>query len=263
MRSATLRLCCSLCLPPLQPQSVPPHLSNLVMASVYTTSRGKNKKQKLGNRKDASNNAANKLSTTITKSLLETVMEGQSDKKTLTLGSSEQRRKTALLKAQEKLQLTAGSTAAAAAAASTTAGGEESVVKSEGDAPASAATVAAALASLSISASSPPLPLPDTRLDLCHFAACPHKRNVDADEDKEKAAESESSSLASSSARLLLCGGCRRVSYCSGSCQKSDWSMHKVECKQWKAAQQAAAGATSADSSSSSTATAASKAAGL
>jgi hypothetical protein len=32
------------------------------MASVYTTSRGKNKKSKLGMRKDAANNAANKLS---------------------------------------------------------------------------------------------------------------------------------------------------------------------------------------------------------
>ena len=195
------------------------------MASVYTTKRGKNKKQKLGNRKDASNNAANKLSSTVAKSLLETILDGQPDKKTLTLGSSEQRRKTALLKAQEKLQLTAASTAATTEGVTGEAEGKE-----EGEG--SAAAIAAALASLTLSTSSLPQPPEDLRLDVCHFAACPHK-HTDADDDKEKAAaETE----VTSSARLLMCGGCRCVSYCSAACQKADWSTHKVACKQWQAA---------------------------
>ena len=221
----------------------------VAMASVYTTKRGKNKKQKLGNRKDASNNAANKLNTTVAKSLLETILDGQPDKKILTLGSSEQRRKTAILKAQEKLQLTAASTATTAAEG---AEGDERKAESDGSAP--AAAVAAALASLSLS-SQPELP--DVRLDVCHFSACLHKRNVEADEDKEKdAAESEvSGSSSTSSARLLLCGGCRCVSYCSAACQKTDWPTHKVACKKWqaaKAAQQATTQSASSSSSSSS-----------
>ena len=206
------------------------------MASVYTTKRGKNKKQKLGNRKDASNNAANKLNTTVAKSLLETILDGQPDKPTLSLGSSEQRRKTALLKAQEKLQLTAASTTAAAAAASTTDAAE---TKTDGEAATSAAAVAAAMAALSLSASSPPQLPTDVRLDMCHFTACPHKHGVDADDDKEKAADVEAAG-STSAARLLLCGGCRCVSYCSAACQKADWPTHKGVCKQWKAAQQSA-----------------------
>lgn len=209
------------------------------MASVYTTKRGKNKKQKLGNRKDASNNAANKLNTTVAKSLLETILDSQPDKKTLTLGSSEQRRKTALLKAQEKLQLTAAATSTTTSAEG---GGEGGEGKVEGDG--SAAAVVAALASLSLTAASPPQLPTDVRLDVCHFTACPHK---EADDDKEAAAGGESE--ATSAARLLLCGGCRLVSYCSGACQKADWAAHKVVCKKWqaaKAAQQTAAQSTTA-----------------
>jgi len=215
------------------------------MASVYTTKRGKNKKQKLGNRKDASNNAANKLNTTVAKTLLETIMDGQPDKKTLTLGSSEQRRKTALLKAQEKLQLTAAATATAEGGAEGGGGGES---KAESEGSTSAATVAAALASLSLSASSPPELPTELRLDVCHFVACPHKHSEDADEDKEKA-ENETSS-ATSSAKLLLCGGCRCVSYCCAACQKADWPTHRVTCKKWQAAK--AAQQTAAQSSTSS-----------
>ena len=210
------------------------------MASVYTTKRGKNKKQKLGNRKDASNNAANKLSTAVTKSLLETVLDAQPDKKTLTLGSSEQRRKTALLKAQEKLQLTAAATATAAAAAEGE-GLEGGEAAADVEAPTSAAAVAAALASLSlIGSSSSQLPA-DVRLDVCHFAACPHKHTADADDDKEKTAgDSEANSGGSTAAaRLLLCGGCRCVSYCSAACQKADWPTHKATCKKWQAARAA------------------------
>jgi hypothetical protein len=32
------------------------------------------------------------------------------------------------------------------------------------------------------------------------------------------------------STRLKLCGGCKKVYYCGGSCQKEHWKSHKSEC---------------------------------
>jgi len=31
--------------------------------------------------------------------------------------------------------------------------------------------------------------------------------------------------------KLLVCGKCRMVSYCSAACQKEDWRAHKPQCK--------------------------------
>ncbi|KAK0716180.1 hypothetical protein B0H67DRAFT_582541 [Lasiosphaeris hirsuta] len=31
--------------------------------------------------------------------------------------------------------------------------------------------------------------------------------------------------------KLLLCGGCRKVKYCSKDCQRAGWRAHKSECK--------------------------------
>ena len=31
--------------------------------------------------------------------------------------------------------------------------------------------------------------------------------------------------------KLLLCGACKKISYCSAGCQKEDWKMHKSVCK--------------------------------
>jgi hypothetical protein len=41
---------------------------------------------------------------------------------------------------------------------------------------------------------------------------------------------------------VMLCGGCRRMWYCSQQCQTADWKRHRRQCTQWRAA--AAAGAT-------------------
>jgi hypothetical protein len=31
--------------------------------------------------------------------------------------------------------------------------------------------------------------------------------------------------------KILLCGSCRKVGYCSSTCQKEDWKTHKIQCK--------------------------------
>jgi hypothetical protein len=31
--------------------------------------------------------------------------------------------------------------------------------------------------------------------------------------------------------KILVCGSCRKVGYCSPACQKEDWKLHKVQCK--------------------------------
>lgn len=33
------------------------------------------------------------------------------------------------------------------------------------------------------------------------------------------------------SSELMRCGGCSTLSYCSKDCQRSDWKVHKQECK--------------------------------
>ena len=157
------------------------------MASVYTTKRGKNKKGKLGQRKDAANNAANKLSVKVKESALESLFDAADERKVLSLGSSEQRKKTALLKAQEKLQIAAAEEAAAA-----------------------------------LTSDAAALTLPPS-LAQCQSVACLSKAG-DEDKVEEKRAEG-------GAPKLLLCGGCRLVGYCSAACQKADWPKHKAACK--------------------------------
>ena len=196
------------------------------MAGVYTTKRGKNKKAKLGQRKDAANNAANKLQVKVKESSLESLFDQPDERKVLSLGSSEQRRKTAILRAQERLQLTAAGA------------GTEEVEKVMGQ--------------LSVGEAPPP------SLATCQSAKC-----VGKGADEEKGAK------AGAGSKLLLCGGCRLVSYCSGACQKVDWAVHKVACKHTQALlKQAreeaatAAGASTADASSSQAAAPADRTAG-
>ena len=174
------------------------------MASVYTTARGKNKKAKLGMRKDAANNAANKLSVKVQKSALESLFDAPEERKVLTLGSSEQRRKTALLKAQERLQLTAED---------------------------AAATLPSSVEALSLS-SAPP------SLAACQSAQCIGKAEENKGEGRAGGA----------APKLLLCGGCRLVSYCSAACQKQDWPQHKVACKHTQSLLRQSAEAAAADS---------------
>jgi hypothetical protein len=38
----------------------------------------------------------------------------------------------------------------------------------------------------------------------------------------------------SSVVKILRCSGCRKVCYCNVSCQRQDWSRHKLECKSGK-----------------------------
>ena len=165
------------------------------MAGVYTTKRGKNKKAKLGQRKDAANNAANKLQGKVKESALESLFDQPEERKVLSLGSSEQRRKTALLRAQERLQLTAAGS-----------GTEEAGVEK-------------AMGGLSVEEEAPP-----PSLATCQSIKCVGKSG-----DEEKVGKT------GAGAKLLLCGGCRLVSYCCAACQKEDWAVHKVACKHTQA----------------------------
>ena len=119
------------------------------MASVYTTSRGKNKKAKLGMRKDAANNNANKLQTkiTATATTLESLMA--TSHQPLSLGSSQQRAKTALLKAQSKLALNAANNNETA----------PTVEDKDGDGQSNASTASS-------------LPLPTVSLERCCAPGC-------------------------------------------------------------------------------------------
>lgn len=75
------------------------------MASVYVTKRGKNKKGKLGIRKDASNNAANKLNTKMAELPVDYIPEQKNYGKQLALGSSSSRQQSAIESARSKLKL--------------------------------------------------------------------------------------------------------------------------------------------------------------
>lgn len=37
-----------------------------------------------------------------------------------------------------------------------------------------------------------------------------------------------------SDVKLKSCGNCRAIRYCSATCQKADWSQHKIECNTYK-----------------------------
>jgi hypothetical protein len=132
----------------------------------------------------------------VEKSLLETIMDQREETRVLTVGSSEQRRKTALLRAQEKLQLTADASAA------------------------SSSSVSSSLSSLSLSPSAP------VSLSTCQYSLCPQKPNDGAKEEDGKA-----EAAAVVPVKLLQCGGCRLVSYCCTECQRADWPQHKLACK--------------------------------
>jgi hypothetical protein len=186
-----------------------------IMAGVYTTKRGKNKKGKLGVRKDSANNAANKLATKVASSSLESLFFTEEPKKMMTLGSSEQRRKTALIKAQEKLQIKDSNihetTTTTAATTSITTESTTDTTETPQIATTTAATntpTQAVTSSVLISSS-------------CHYSGCSHHQQPDVDEMK----------TATPGVKLLLCGGCRQISYCCAECQRADWKTHKLPCK--------------------------------
>lgn len=151
-------------------------------------------------RKDASNNNANKISTKIAaeSSMLELFHESGNDHKPLTLGSSQQRAKTALLRAQQKLQLLDAANAAANAATTNATTDNAATSTNEIDPPIK---------------SSPPATTPAPA--KCGASDCPKNNSSETNSDQ----------------KLLNCSACRSQSYCSSDCQRRDWPNHKVQCK--------------------------------
>lgn len=161
------------------------------MAQAYTTKRGKNKKGKLGMRKDAANNAANKLNNQIkADNPLLSIFDDDAPK-VLSLGSAEQRKKTALLKAQEKLQM---------------------IQKDNQTAQ-----------SNSLSGN------PD-KCNFINCPSSAPELKTQASQSADASTE-QSTETAEPPKKLLQCGGCRLAYYCCAACQKADWVHHKVACK--------------------------------
>lgn len=49
--------------------------------------------------------------------------------------------------------------------------------------------------------------------------------------EKEKGCYVCNAKEAKSGGKLMICTGCRKVTYCSQECQKKDWKQHKIICK--------------------------------
>jgi len=185
------------------------------MAGVYTTKRGKNKKGKLGQRKDAANNAANKLTQAIKGDPLANALFSESKEiQTLAVGSSqEHRRKLALERVQEKLKEKEAQKLLLAAAAQ-----QQQAQTTESQSQSSTSETPATKTSTNSSSSSSQSQSSSSHSissQQCQYSQC----------------KNDSNSQTSAPRKLLQCGGCRSVSYCSVECQKSDWPHHKLPCK--------------------------------
>lgn len=180
------------------------------MAHAYTTKRGKNKKGKLGMRKDAANNAANKLSQKMfAENPLEFLSREDLTPKVRRRGS--RRRRTSEARRQQVAETTRTLTLSSSFSLICFL----SLVQTLGN----SATARRREALESARAS----------LNLLLTGSCGNKACEATNRDANK--------------QLLLCQGCRSKAYCDAVCQKADWKDHKATCKETaaKKAEEAAA----------------------